>query len=62
MRISTFAESAVRRLAGASFSSFRASCSYCCIEAGTLSTIARLHGAGAESFLDGMGVRYWCIR
>lgn len=33
-----------------------------CIEAGTLSTIAYLHGTGAEAFLDGMGVRYWCIR
>jgi len=33
-----------------------------CIEAGTLSTIAYLHGAGAEAFLDEMGVRHWCIR
>ena len=33
-----------------------------CIEAGTLSTIAYLHGPGAEAFLDELGVRYWCIR
>ncbi len=33
-----------------------------CIEAGTLSTIAYLHGRGAEAFLDDIGVRYWCIR
>jgi thiamine biosynthesis lipoprotein len=33
-----------------------------CVEAGTLSTIALLHGAGAEAFLDDVGVRYWCLR
>jgi thiamine biosynthesis lipoprotein len=33
-----------------------------CVEAGTLSTIALLQGAGAEAFLDGLGVRYWCQR
>jgi len=33
-----------------------------CIEAGTLSTIALLHGAAAESFLEELGVTYWCLR
>jgi FAD:protein FMN transferase len=33
-----------------------------CVEAGTLSTIAMLQGAGAEKFLEGLGVRYWCQR
>ena len=33
-----------------------------CVEAGTLSTIALLHGAGAEAFLQEFGVRYWCVR
>lgn len=33
-----------------------------CVEAGTLSTIALLHGARAEVFLQGFGVRYWCVR
>ncbi len=38
-----------------------------CVEAGTLSTIALLQGAQAESFLDDFvdeqaGVRYWCLR
>jgi thiamine biosynthesis lipoprotein len=33
-----------------------------CVEAGTWSTIALLQGAGAEAFLDELGVRYWCIR
>ncbi len=33
-----------------------------CVEAGTLSTIALLQGAGAEKFLEGLGVRYWCQR
>ena len=33
-----------------------------CVEAGTLSTIALLQGAGAEKFLQGLGVRYWCQR
>jgi thiamine biosynthesis lipoprotein len=33
-----------------------------CIEAGTLCTIAMLHGSGAEDFLEGFGVRYWCLR
>jgi hypothetical protein len=27
-----------------------------------LSTLAMLEGAGAERFLEGQGVRYWCIR
>ena len=30
-----------------------------CLEAGTLSTLAILHGAGAASFLAAQGVRYW---
>jgi len=33
-----------------------------CIEAGTLATIALLHGAGAEAFLEELGARYWCLR
>ena len=33
-----------------------------CIEAGTLSTLAQLHGRGAESFLEEMGATYWCLR
>ncbi len=33
-----------------------------CIEAGTLSTIALLQGAGSEAFLDEFGVKYWCLR
>jgi thiamine biosynthesis lipoprotein len=33
-----------------------------CVEAGTLSTIALLNGAGAEAFLQEFGVRYWCAR
>jgi thiamine biosynthesis lipoprotein len=33
-----------------------------CVEAGTLSTIAMLKGAGAEAFLEEFGVRYWCQR
>jgi thiamine biosynthesis lipoprotein len=33
-----------------------------CVEAGTLSTIGLLQGAGAEAFLDELRVRYWCIR
>jgi len=33
-----------------------------CIEAGTLATIALLHGLDAEAFLDDMGARHWCLR
>ena len=33
-----------------------------CIEAGMLATFAMLNGAGAESFLDQQGTRYWCLR
>ena len=33
-----------------------------CSEAGMLSTLATLQGKGAEAFLDGQGVDYWCIR
>jgi len=33
-----------------------------CVEAGTLATIALLHGAGAEEFLDAFEARHWCLR
>jgi thiamine biosynthesis lipoprotein len=33
-----------------------------CIEAGTLSTLAQLEGAGAEAFLTDMDVRHWVLR
>jgi FAD:protein FMN transferase len=33
-----------------------------CTEAGLLTTIALLHGAGAEAFLEGEGVQHWCLR
>jgi thiamine biosynthesis lipoprotein len=33
-----------------------------CTEAGLLSTLALLHGAGAEAFLEEQGVRYWLLR
>jgi thiamine biosynthesis lipoprotein len=33
-----------------------------CTEAGVLSTLAMLQGAGAEAFLDEQGVKYWCFR
>jgi len=33
-----------------------------CTQAGMLATLAMLYGAGAEAFLDGEGVRYWCRR
>jgi thiamine biosynthesis lipoprotein len=33
-----------------------------CSQAGSYSTLAMLHGAGAETFLDAEGVRYWCLR
>lgn len=33
-----------------------------CTEAGLLATFAMLRGAGAESFLRGERVRYWCVR
>ena len=33
-----------------------------CTQAGMLSTFAMLEGAGAETFLDAQGVRYWCNR
>jgi FAD:protein FMN transferase len=32
-----------------------------CTEAGLLSTIAMLHGAGARSYLEEQGVRYWLL-
>ncbi len=33
-----------------------------CLDAGIMSTLAMLHGADAESFLDAQEVRYWCVR
>lgn len=33
-----------------------------CVEAGLLSTLGMLQGAEAETFLEGQGVRYWCLR
>jgi thiamine biosynthesis lipoprotein len=33
-----------------------------CTQAGMLSTLAMLEGAGAEAFLDAQTVRYWCNR
>ena len=33
-----------------------------CTEAGMLSTLAMLKGAGAERFLEEQGMRYWCVR
>jgi thiamine biosynthesis lipoprotein len=30
-----------------------------CVEAGSLATLAMLHGAGAGAFLEGQGVRFW---
>lgn len=33
-----------------------------CTQAGMLSTLAMLKGAGAEAFLDAEGVTYWCER
>lgn len=30
-----------------------------CVEAGSLATLAMLHGAGAAAFLEGQGVRFW---
>src|SRR5205814_3320615 len=32
-----------------------------CIEAGTLSTLAILRGAGAKAFLEEQGVRFWLL-
>jgi FAD:protein FMN transferase len=32
-----------------------------CTEAGLLATLAMLHGAGAQTFLDEQGVRYWIL-
>lgn len=32
-----------------------------CLEAGTLSTLAMLRGAGAREFLEELGVRYWIL-
>lgn len=34
----------------------------CCLEAGTLATIALLHGRGAERFLREQGARHWVLR
>ena len=33
-----------------------------CTQAGTFSTLALLHGAGAEEFLRSQGVEFWCLR
>lgn len=33
-----------------------------CTEAGIIATLAMLHGAGAEAFLDAQGGEYWCVR
>jgi thiamine biosynthesis lipoprotein len=33
-----------------------------CVEAGLLTTLAMLKGPQAESFLEGEGVQYWCLR
>jgi thiamine biosynthesis lipoprotein len=33
-----------------------------CTEAGTLATLALLHGAHAEGFLEAQNARYWCLR
>lgn len=33
-----------------------------CLEAGTLATLAMLHGKSAESFLNAQHVRFWCLR
>ena len=33
-----------------------------CTEAGFLSTVALLHGAGARAFLEEQGVRYWLVQ
>jgi thiamine biosynthesis lipoprotein len=33
-----------------------------CTEAGTLSTLALLHGTGAEQFLRDQRVDFWCLR
>ena len=33
-----------------------------CVEAGLTATLAMLHGAGAEKFLEQEGMRAWCIR
>lgn len=33
-----------------------------CTEAGILATLAMLHGADAETFLQQQGVTYWCVR
>jgi thiamine biosynthesis lipoprotein len=33
-----------------------------CTEAGLISTLALLHGAGAQAFLEEQGVRYWLLK
>jgi thiamine biosynthesis lipoprotein len=33
-----------------------------CSEAGTFSTLAMLHGPGAEAFLEAQGLEYRCLR
>ena len=33
-----------------------------CSQAGSYSTLAMLHGAGAEAFLQAEDVRFWCLR
>jgi len=32
-----------------------------CTEAGLLSTVAMLHGAAAQAYLEEQGVRYWLL-
>ena len=33
-----------------------------CVQAGMLSTLALMMGAGAEAFLDEQGIQYWSVR
>ena len=33
-----------------------------CVQAGMLSTLSMLEGAGAEEFLGAQGIDYWCLR
>ena len=33
-----------------------------CTQAGMLATLAMLHGAAAEAFLERQGMQYWCYR
>jgi len=34
----------------------------CCVEAGMVATLAMLKGAGAEGFLQELGMPHWCLR